>query len=176
VNETPKNNQRNQNLRHVTVPLSDLFQRHKTFPSPLHEAMQSAARQAGWTAPWDHKENSGRQKELGKLSAIKRGLLREWRRTIVWEAYRRLPSCRVNPRAAQSIKALVDEYRKLVDEGCKGNRLAPRGDDFISYLPELLFALPQKDQQALKRARPGALEKDMLALGIRSKRKRQRSG
>jgi hypothetical protein len=74
------------------------------------------------------------------------------------------------------MNALIDEYRNLVKEGSKGNRLAPSADDFISYLPELLSALSPRDQQALQNVGPDALLKDMKALGIRSKRRLQRPG
>jgi hypothetical protein len=163
----------------MNIELVDLFKWHAIPPSALHQAVQAAARRAGWIPPWNHKkeENRAAQKSAGKTSGIKRSLRVKWRRTIVWEAHRRLrPAHRVNPYADESIKALIDKYRNLVEEGCKGNALAACADDFITVLPELLSALPQKDQGALRNVGREALLKDMKALGIRSKHLPQRSG
>ena len=49
----------------MTVP-TDLFRRY----TPLHEGVQEAAMQAGWTPPWVKEK----QIEAGKLSGITRGL------------------------------------------------------------------------------------------------------
>jgi hypothetical protein len=161
----------------LNTTLRDLFRWHAIQPSPFHQAVQDAARQEGWTPPWDREEQRAKKKVAGKISGIKRGLRTEWRRTIIGEAYSRLkPRHRVNPYAEESVNALIGEYRNLVEEGCKGNLLAPRADDFISFLPELLSALSQKDQQGLQNVGREALLKDMKALGIRSKRQQQRSG
>jgi hypothetical protein len=158
----------------MTAKLVELFRRYATPPSPLHEAVQRAARQAGWIPPWEFKQKGSK---AGKISGIKRGLRTEWRKTIVQEAYRRLkPQHQVNPYADESKLALMDKYRWLVNEGCKGNRLAPPADDFISLLPGLLSALSSADQQALKNIGREALIKDMKALKIRSKRPKKRVG
>jgi hypothetical protein len=162
----------------MSTKLVDLF-KSTSRSSPLQKATQAAARQAGWTPPWDvgEKRNHATQSTAGLLSGLTRGLLRDWRRTIVLEAHKRLKlQYRVNPYADAPITALIDEYHHLVIEGCKGNRLARPGDDFISYLPALLSDLPTSRQEALKNVGRDTLIKDMKALGIRSKRRKPRIG
>jgi hypothetical protein len=163
----------------MSMSLKDLFSRYAIPPSPLHEAVQAAARQAGWAPPWDreeqHKEQQNKKKMMGKNS----GLLRAWyvdlRRSLIPAARTQLkPTNILEPYAVGSIDALKKQYLELLAEG--GNNLTEGGDDFVSLIPSLLAELPKTHRQALTKVGRETLRKDLKAHGIRSKRRIPRSG
>ena len=93
----------------MSTSLRDLF-RCYAIPSPLHKAVQEAARQEGWTPPWDrdgrHEEH--RKKRAGKTSGLVRGWRADLRRTLVQAAHRQLKptAYQRQPYSEQSIDAL----------------------------------------------------------------------
>jgi hypothetical protein len=177
MSETPKDKPRPPSLRLTKAPLTEWFRRYAT-PSPFHKAVQQAARRAGWTPPWDREEQQRTQGAAGgKTGGVVRRWLPDRRRDIVKVVHARLkPRHQYQPYSDESIDAFIEEYRNYLAGCCKGNLLTEGGDDFTSYLPELIFELPQSHQQALMKVGREALIKDMKALGIRSKRRKQRAG
>jgi hypothetical protein len=149
-------------------PLAELFQPYGIPPTPLHEAVQDAARQEGWTAPWDREEQKVQKKTAGKRSGAMRAGLAGMRRSLVREAHMRLkPSYRLHPFSTHSIDALHIEYRQL---------LAPGAKDLGFLVPFMLAALSENDRKVLSRVKRETLLNDLKVLGIRSKRQKQRSG
>jgi hypothetical protein len=69
-------------------PFAKFFQSYGIPPTPLHEALQEAARQAGWTAPWDREEQKTErdregQKTQKKVAGKKSGSMRAFRAKII---------------------------------------------------------------------------------------------
>jgi hypothetical protein len=138
----------------VSTPWVDYFRPYGIPPSPLHEALQKAAMQAGWIPPWDHIEQQNEKVTAGKQSGYVRANRAAIRRYFVKFAFGRLkPANQMQPYSGHSLNALEAEYRRL---------LAEDGGD-----PDVLMsAAPFKmDRQTLI--------KDLKALGIQSKRRKQ---
>jgi hypothetical protein len=151
------------------VDLVDLFRPYGIAPTPLHEAVQEAATKAGWAAPWDREEQevAAAAEKLKKMTAGKKsGLVRAGRAALrlafVKEAYGRLkPAYRMEPFSEHSMDALQAKYREVIAES--DDPAAPYDADL------LMSAAPFKaDRDTLK--------KDLILLGIRSKRRRRHSG
>lgn len=64
----------------MSTPPKDLFKRYTTPPTPLHAAVQGRAREAGWTPPWDRKQQKS---EAGKKSGLVRAARERLRRDLV---------------------------------------------------------------------------------------------
>ena len=168
----------------MTTSLRDLFRRY-AIPSPLHKAVQEAARQEGWTPPWDrygrHEEHR-KNKMAGETSGLVRGWRASLRRTLVQAAHRQLKptSYQRQPFSEDSIDALQRAYRNFLAAGDalveSGGPLVEDGDDFVSLIPSLLAGLPKPHRQALKKVSRETLKKDLKGLRIRSKHRQQRSG
>jgi hypothetical protein len=142
-------------------PLTEFFRPYGIPPTPLHEALQEAARQAGWTAPWDREEQKTQKHMAGKKSGSMRAGRAKIRLLYVQAAFDRLkPAYRRQPFSEDSIFALQAEYRKVIAES---------GDPAESYDADLLMsAAPFKaDRETLK--------KDMKLLGIRSRHRAHQS-
>jgi hypothetical protein len=155
-------------------PPTDLFKHHATPPSPLHEAMQKAARLAGWIPPWDREEQGAAG---GKTGGFYRRVLPTWRRDIVKVVHGRLkPAYQNQPYSETSINAFIEGYHNYLAECCKGNPGSKGGDDFASHLPGLIFKLHPTHQQALKSVGRETLLNDLKAVGIRSKLVKRRPG
>ena len=143
-------------------PFVKFFQPYGVPPTPLHEALQEAARQAGWTAPWDREGQKTKKKMAGKKSGSMRAGRAKIRLLFVQAAYDRLkPAYRMQPFSNHSIDALETEYRK---------EIAKREDPAAPHDADLLMsAAPFKADRE-------TLIKDMKLLGIRSRRQKRRSG
>jgi hypothetical protein len=139
----------------MSSSLRDLFRWYGIPPSLLHAAIQDAAKQAGWTPPWDQEQQTTAKKRAGRKSAGVRANRASIRRLFVKEAFGRLKRThQFEPFAGQSLAALTRAYREV---------LAEDGHD-----PTLLMkAAPFK-------AGRETLKADLKALGIRSKRRAQR--
>jgi hypothetical protein len=147
---------------------AEFFQWHAILPTPLHEALQEAARQEGWTAPWDREDQEVQKKAAGKKSGAIRGGLAGLRRSLVEDARARLkPAYRAHPYSTQSIDDLHREYRYLLTEGSY---------DVGSLGSLKLLALSEADRQTLIKVKRETLIKDLKVLGIHSKRQKPRSG
>jgi hypothetical protein len=140
----------------------------------MHEALQGAARKAGWLAPWDRedhevqKKTEVQKKAAGKKSAAIRGGLAALRRSFIGDARARLkPAYRAQPYSTQSIDALHREYRYLLTEGSY---------DVGSLGSLRLLALSEADRQQLLNVKRETLINDLKVLGIHSKRQQRRSG
>ena len=132
----------------------DLFRWYGIPPSPLHSAMQEAAKQEGWTPPWEREEQTA---IAGQKSGHLRAERASIRRHFVKVAFDRLkPSEKFEPFAGQSITALMRSYRALLSE---------TGQD----ADMLMSAAPFKASRE-------TLIADLKVLGIRSKRQTHRSG
>lgn len=143
----------------ASAPWVDYFRPHGIPPSPLHEALQNAAMQAGWIPPWDREQEQDQKVAAGKRSGYLRAFGVQTRRFVVKAAFERLKSpYRVQPFSNDSIIALELEYRRILVEDV--------GDDDA----ELLMS------QAPYKANRETLIKDLKALGIRSRRRNQISG
>ena len=126
----------------MSTPLNDLFRLYAIPPSPLHEAVQEAARQEGWTPPGDHEEQQSQKKTAGERSGLMRGGRAEIRRSLIEAARARLKSAshRRQPFSIHSIRALEKEYLSLfAEDGC----------DPDSLIPLMLAALSKTDRQVL---------------------------
>ena len=135
----------------------ELFRPYR--PSPLSDALQNAAMQAGWVPPWDREEQQNEKVTSGKQSGFIRAGRAEIRRYFVKVAFGRLkPANQIQPYSDYSLDALEVEYRRL---------LAEDGHD----PDQLMSAAPFKADRE-------TLTKDLKRLGIRSKLKRttKRSG
>jgi hypothetical protein len=137
--------------------LVDLFRPYALAPTPLHAAIQVAAREAGWAPPWAMAARKSKNQIAGRSSGMARAGRADIRRHFVKVAFDRLkPTYRMQPYSDHSVEALEQEYRHL---------LAESGEDAAA----LMSASPFK-------ATRETLVKDLKKLGIRSKRLRQRSG
>jgi hypothetical protein len=140
----------------------DYFRWYGIPPTPLHEGLQEGARQAGWTAPWDREEQKNQKKVAGKKSGSMRAGRAKLRLLFVRAAFDRLkPAYQMQPFSDHSISALKAEYRKVVAES--GDPTAPHDADL------LMSASPFKADRE-------TLIKDLKVLGIRSERRKRRSG
>src|ERR1019366_9330068 len=144
----------------MSTSLKDLFRWYAIPPSPLHAALQQAAREAGWTPPWDreeqHEEQQSKKKKAGERSGLKRMGRAEVRRHFVKISFERLkPAYRMQPFSESSMTALKAAYRSLLAEG------HPDPD-------WLMLAAPFKADHE-------TLIKDLKLLGIRSRHRAQRS-
>ena len=145
---------------------AEYFQWHGILPTPLHEALQKAAKQEGWIPPWDREEETAseqlKKRTAGKRSGLARARRASLRLLFVKEAFGRLkPSHRMQPFSEDSMDALQAKYREVIAES--DDPTAPYDADL------LMSAAPFKaDRDTLK--------KDLILLGIRSKRGTRRSG
>lgn len=176
----------------LSTALRELFA-HVIPPTPLHQAVQDAARQAGWTSPWDREEQQSQKMTAGQRSGRIRFGRAEIRRIFVQAAFEGLkPAYQSQPFSSHSISALQAELDCLI------NMSIEDGDDDVVLKAANLFAEKQFKGQPdvqerlqanfrsiltpfLKGASPfktdpETLKKDLKALGIRSKRRTQRSG
>jgi hypothetical protein len=125
-------------------------------PTRLHEALQDGARQAGWTAPWELKDQKPQKKKAGKRSGISRGGRMEIRRSLVYNALRQLnPKHQTKPYSNTSLEALRRKYDHL---------LTRNADDPDPILSGILSALTPADLKALKRASDDTLLSDLKAI------------
>jgi hypothetical protein len=131
-----------------------LFRPYALAPTPLHAAIQAAAREAGWAPPWAMAVRKSKNQIAGRSSGVSRARRADIRRDFVKAAFDKLkPTHRLQPYADDSIDALGRKYRELLAEG---------GND-----PDLLMsAAPFKASRE-------TLINDMKKLGIRSKRRKK---
>jgi hypothetical protein len=147
--------------------LVDLFRPYGIPPTRLHRVVQEAATEAGWIAPWDPdavklKNEKPKKKAAGKKSGLARAGRAKLRLLFVKEAYDRLkPASRMEPFSEHSMDALQAKYREVIAES--GDPAAPFDADL------LMSAAPFK-------ANRDTLKNDLILLGIRSKRRKRRSG
>lgn len=151
------------------LDLVDLFRPYGIAPTPLHEAVQKAAIEAGWTAPWDRDEQEAavaaeklKKRTAGKKSGLVRAVRAALRLPFVQEAYDRLKRAyQKEPFSELSMDELQVKYREVIAES--DDPAAPYDADL------LMSAAPFKaDRDTLK--------KDLIRLGIRSKGGKRRSG
>jgi hypothetical protein len=141
----------------ASTPLVELFEWYAFPPSPLHETIQLAAKQAGWIPPWDREERQTQTKTAGQKSGSMRAGRAEIRRYFVKVAFERLkPANQMQPYSDHSLDALEVEYRRLLAE----DGLVP--DELMSRAPF------KADRETLI--------KDLKQLGIRSQLRKRRSG
>jgi hypothetical protein len=116
-------------------------------------------------APNAQREKHGQQRDAGKKSGSKRAELAKIRLLVVKAAFGRLsrPN-QMQPSSLDTIKALQEECTKIPS-------IERNGDDFDSLVSLLL------DGKTITLDVPReTLRKDLQLLGIRSRRKAQRSG
>jgi hypothetical protein len=140
--------------------LNDLFHLYAIPPSPLHEAVQEAARQEGWTPPWDHEEQHRQQqtqkKTAGRRSAIMRAGRAQIRVSLIELARGRLdPEHRYAPYSKPALDSLREEYCKLLTDG---------DNDPNVIIPLMLSALSETDRKFLKNISRETLKKDVKAI------------
>ena len=153
-------------MQAMSKSLNDLFRRwYGIPPSPLHLAVQEAARQEGWTPPWDREEQHSKKKMAGKKSGLMRAGRAEIRRSVIQIARARLKLF-YEPYAKASIDALHKEYRNLLGEGGGENcaSLAKNGNDLCLLVPLMLAGLSKADQHTLKKVGRETLIKDLKLL------------
>jgi hypothetical protein len=130
--------------------------------SPLEEIAQEAARLEGWTASWQHEDQTPKRKKAGKKSGGMRRGRAEMRRCILKAARARLtPEQRRQPYANGSIDALIKEYREILED--KDHLGSPRSP-YDGLLPFMLVALSDADRRMLKKTKRETLLKDLKAL------------
>src|SRR6266404_4117214 len=95
--------------------LAEYFRWYGIPPSWLHEALQRAAKQAGWIPPWDREEQRSKKTEAGKRSGRSRAGLAQIRHSFINLARAQLtPEQRRSPYSEASIDALEEKYRDLL--------------------------------------------------------------
>jgi hypothetical protein len=145
--------------------LHELFRPYAIPPSTLHEALQQAAIQAGWTPP-----SQAEKRAAGKKSGLKRRGRADIRRHFVEVAFRRLkPANQMQPYSDHSVDALKMEYRKLLAESLAEAEPEASVESRSEGLRQLMSASPFKADRE-------TLIKDMKRLGIRSRRQKRQSG
>ena len=147
----------------MSTDLTDLFRRPGAIPqSPLHAAVQEAARQAGWIPPWEREEQQRQKKLAGRQSGIKRAGLASICRSIVTVARARLKS-KYAPYANDSIDALEEEYHALLGNGGGENceTLAKGKNDLCLLVPLILASRSTTERKKLKKASRETLLKDL---------------
>jgi hypothetical protein len=147
--------------------------------SPLHQVAQEAARAEGWTALWEHEDQTPKRKKAGRASGHARRGRAEARRSVLQVARWRLnPEHRYAPFKEKSLGALCNEYRNLLGKGGGENcsTMAKGSNDLCLLVPLMLAELSQTDRQALRKASRETLRKDLQKLLRQSNRLRQRSG
>jgi hypothetical protein len=145
--------------------LDDLFRCYAIPPSPLHQALQEAARQAGWTPPRDHEQQQSQRKAAGKKSGDSRAGLADLRRSLVEIARGRLnPDHRYASYSVAALNALGAEYRNLLTHG---------DNDPNVIVSSILSVLSPADRKSLRKASRHTLKKDVIAIrkkhGVRPK-------
>ena len=146
----------------MSITLEDLFRPYGIPPTPLHEAVQEAARQVGWIPPWEREQQQRQKKSAGKQSGRIRAGLASIRRSIVTIARARLKS-KYAPYANNSIDALEKEYRALLGDGGGENcpTLAKGKNDLCLLVPLILASGSTADREKLKKASRETLLKDL---------------
>lgn len=118
--------------------------------SPLHLAIQEAARQEGWAPSW---EQTPKRKKAGQLSGVRRGGRAELRRCIVSLARMQLsPEHRFQPYSEAALEALREQY---------DNILKKREDDSHPIISGMLSALSPNDRKVLKKTSDETLKADL---------------
>jgi hypothetical protein len=151
--------------RTAPTELLDLFLPFGIPPSPLHEVVQNAAIEAGWIPPWDNSVAKAKTQVTANQAAGKKsGQMRTGRANLrlifVKAAYDSMkPSFRLEPFADDSLDELMKKYRFEItqtNDPIEQPKIAKK----------LMSAAPFKaDRDTLK--------KDLLRLGIRSKRRKK---
>jgi hypothetical protein len=145
--------------RTLADQFAEFFRWHAIQPTPLHEALQEAAKQEGWTPPWDAEERAA---AAGKKSGKARANRANLRLPFVKEAFRRLKAAhRTQPFSENSMKELQEKYREVITES--DDPATPNDADL------LMSAAPFK-------ANRDTLKNDLILLGIKSKCRTRRSG
>jgi hypothetical protein len=117
--------------------------------------MQEAARQEGWSAPWDREDQRKRQKAAGLTSGAMRAGRAEVRRHFVKTAFERLKApFQAQPFSEHSIDTLQVECKRVLAETGHNPK------DLLSITPF--------------KARRYTLKRDLKALRIRSRRRKKR--
>jgi hypothetical protein len=135
--------------------LRDLFE-HVIPPSPLHQAIQDAAREAGWSPPWELPDQTASRKKAGKSSGASRKGRKEIRRSLLTLARMQLsPEHRRTPYSDAAFEALRTQYEHLLSKG---------SDDPDPLISGILSALSATDRKWLKKASDDTLKKDLQAI------------
>jgi hypothetical protein len=150
----PRSKTRSRAKQQATT-LRDLFE-HVLPPSPLHQAVQHAARQAGWSPPWELPDQTSNRQKAGKSSGVSRGGRMGLRRSLLMLARMQLsPEHRRTPYSNAAFGALRTQYDYLLSKGV---------DDPDPILSGILSALSATDRKWLKKASDDTLKKDLQAI------------
>lgn len=142
--------------------LMDFFRPFGIPPTPIHEAVQNAALAAGWIPPWVSSAAKAKTQSAGKKSGQMRKGRADLRRKFVKAAYDSMKlASRLQPYADTSLDELEEKYLFAVtgtNDPTEQARIAK----------SLMAAAPFKaDRERLR--------KDLIAMGIRSGTRKQRS-
>lgn len=133
--------------------LHDFFLWRGIPPSPLHQALQDAAIQAGWSSPWELEQE---KIKAGKSSGRRRAGRAQLRQSLLIYARLRLsPDHRRTPYANDALEALRKEYDNLLSKGA---------DDPDPIVAGIHSALSATDRKWLKKASDETLKKDLQAI------------
>jgi hypothetical protein len=139
-----------------STPLTELFRPYGIPPSPLHEALQNAATQAGWISPWDSEEQRAKKSEAGKKSGISRAGRAQIRLSLLNRARARLtPEERRSPYSEASLNALEATYQNLLREDVSGS-------DILASI--MLSVVSETDLKSLEKTSRETLKKDLKAI------------
>jgi hypothetical protein len=148
--------------------LLDLFTCFAIPPTPLHEAIQKAAIEAGWIPPWELEDQKQQKKKAGDRSGIRRGGRMEIRRSLLSYAFEQLdPRKQSKPYNSTSLEALRSKYDYF---------LGKNADDPDPILSGILSALTPADRKALKKASEETLLADLKVIRRRNRAFAQRFG
>lgn len=125
-------------------------------PTPLHDALQIAARREGWVPPWEYEEQTSKRKEAGKTSGRRRQGRAGIRRSLVMLARTRMSAAhRRTPYSNAAFAALRAQYDYLLTQSA---------DDPNAILSAILSALSPADLNFLKRISDETLMADLKAI------------
>ena len=136
----------------------------------------------GFTGEADGPCMSASKKSVaGKRSGIKRAKAAKLRQFFVLSAFERLRAeYRIQPFSDASIDALEEEFRKQLEvhEGIAPRKWRPTSEKLDSLLDEAVEILtePGAGYHSTHKASRDTLIKDLKALGIKSKMRKDRSG
>ena len=160
MSASKKSMERRWQIETANLTLVDLLQ-NPFGHTALHDAVQNAAMEAGWIPPWDDSPQNAKSKIAGEKSGFIRRVRADVRRLFVKAAFDRLkPAFRKQPFADDSLDELMEQYKIEITSYIKDTRERANEAKFR------MSASPFKADR-------DTLRKDLLRLGIRSKRRKK---
>jgi hypothetical protein len=150
------------------------FKHHERWPDRETRELQTLAREAGWTAPWDHQEL---RKAATKKSVLARAKSAKIRLITILAAYSLLDQKHKDqPYSALSLGALKDRYDFVLGTGDRASSDAARANlnsetaYHVAAALVLLNRLSEAEQSVLQKISAETLKQGLRQLGVRGTR------